>query len=383
LPRTVEGVRALVDSLGPTPIATGFAPVTADELVAAVEAGVAAATVAAGWQAIVQAIDRRLDAAMARRGVAIALFGCHHDSAAQIDAFARIVGPLGSKGVRIVGLELLQTRGRWRDAASAEASASDGDDDAVAAYGATGSREALEQLLAGQREHDYTAWKFGYLDRVVELFVAVRAADRRMIACDLSSRLQRELLGLGPEIDRLREASCALALADAFSSHAPRRAALLWGSAHLADGGLPRVLAQLGDVSRIEMIGGRPGEVGVDAAVARRLVVIDPLLVPVADRMVLVLSNVAAASIDRVREISGSPAGAVGKVSVAGVPGVWWAGGKRAVGGAAISLPPGPHAFAVPLRDRLVVGGLHVPDRGQVAIDVFEDRSIRMLERVE
>jgi hypothetical protein len=130
--------------------------------------------------------------------------------------------------------------------------------------------------------YDYTAWKFGYVDSVMDLVFAARAQRLPLRGCDMPGPVQDRLRALsGPLRDSLRELHCLLALEQPgpVKDH-PRRVAMFWGQAHLGPRGLPRFLPADALVVSLYLLGRRPGPLTPEAELARHLVVDDLLLLP-------------------------------------------------------------------------------------------------------
>ena len=226
LPTSPEAARALIArettrAPGPDPAIDAAAILAAMDRPGAIVAGHAA---------VVRFVQAFLDRAPAG---AFVLFGTYHDAAGQIEAFRRIVGPGGLAGLTVIAAEQLRADGAWH---GAPAEVQRGDGAAIDAFVLRGDAGAFAALSASHRDADYAAWKFGYEPVVLDLLVAARAAGVRFMGCDMP----RPLLALaGPlpddERNRLREIHCLHALAAI--GGAPRRAALLWGQAHVGPGG--------------------------------------------------------------------------------------------------------------------------------------------------
>src|SRR5260221_739087 len=113
-----------------------------------------------GWPAIFAWLRGRMGT-----GDAWVLVGTHHDSAAPVDAFRRLLGPdVGIAWTRIV-LEQLRADGEW-EGLDHEAQRGDTSDLFQAARG---SDEAFRRLLAAQESHDYAAWKYDYARDVLDV----------------------------------------------------------------------------------------------------------------------------------------------------------------------------------------------------------------------
>lgn len=195
------------------------------------------------------------------------VFGTHHDSGAQVRTFRRL---LTASSRRVIGLEMLRASGRWRGVDEASQA---GDNALVRRYLERG--EGLRAFLASQEDHNYTAWKYDYLDEVADLLIQARAEGHEVIPCDMPGALQNRLRSLSEESRlRLRELHCVHALGGRLPG-----AALLWGEAHLEGSGLRRFVEAPG-VHAIHMVGGRKGTAGIEAALGERLRVSDAVLVP-------------------------------------------------------------------------------------------------------
>jgi hypothetical protein len=191
----------------------------------------------AGEANVVAFVTRWLENARASGHEAYLLFGVSHATGAPIDVFRRIVGPGGAPFAH-VAIEQLAADGRWSGRAEDEQR---GDSHLLAEYLATGSAESFAALARAHEAHDYTAWKFGYTARVLDVVVAGRARGVPVLACDMPDALKRAAREGGAtddDVNRLRELHCLLALRDARASGA----AVLWGAAHVEPEGFRRYL---------------------------------------------------------------------------------------------------------------------------------------------
>ena len=233
------------------------------------------------------AIARRLDALLAKaEGDAYLLVGVFHDSGAQIDAFRSLVGPSGVAKPSLVAVEQLDGTGAWEGAAGLDQR---GDDELLARYLGTGDGAALAELAAAQREHDYAAWKFGYVPAVMDLAVTARAAAVPLVGCDMPASLE-EASHADREsgaLSHLRELHC-LHVVDAAlarrASASPRRIAMLWGQAHVRPSGLARFLPPEALVLGVQIFGARGGDWTIESALAKKLALEAPVLVPLEER---------------------------------------------------------------------------------------------------
>ncbi len=297
------------------------------------------------------------------------LFGTHHDSAGQIDAFRRIVAP-PSRFTHLV-LEQLQADGRWGGLTAEEQR---GDTGVIEAYLRGGGADALSALTLAHAAHDYASWKFGYAPRVMDLIVSARASSTRLLPCDMPGPLKGLVSGepLGQDLDRVRELHCLLTLQDTLERPAGARGArvaMLWGQAHVHATGLRRFLPASSLVLSVSAVGQRHGRASPTLALSRRLVLDDPVLVELDDagsELALLLPDEATGGdVDRVRTTlparSGSPHATVharaplgGRLSV-GRETTLLKGGE-----ASLVLSPGDHTYAFSSGPLTFVGGLTV-----------------------
>lgn len=308
LPRAEADVAALVERETRRPRPAQEAPVDAERILAAIARG---AELQAGSAAVARWIQGALDGAEE----AYLLFGTYHDAPGQLDAFRHLVGPAGLRGLTVVGVELFRAAGAWKGAPLA---LQRGDDALLDRFAATGDRDAFARLLAEHRDADYAAWKLGYEETALDLLLTARASSVRLAGCDMPAGLQA-LAGAGGEArNRLREIHCLRSL----PAVRPRRAALLWGDAHVRAGGIARFLPPSARVVSVHAFGRRLGGGAVEAALAPRLVVHDPLLVALAPgEAALILPDAALGGvIDRVlsREGAAASTSVIARAEVAG-----------------------------------------------------------------
>lgn len=295
--RPVSAEDPQLGDVGPEP--------TADRLLALLRGRFRDQRVRCGWPAITGWLDRTADDARRRGRDSYLLWGVYHDSAPQHAAFRRLIGPLGLESPLHIVAEPFDADGRW---SALPATAQRGDDGALSRYLHDGATAALHELAARQREDNYTAWKYGYLDEVMDLLVTARSAGRQVWGCDLPRALQRELRpALGRHTEKLRELHCALALRDRLATDTPpHQVAMLWGQGHLGAGRFERFLPEDAEVLSIRVFGGRPVEHDAAVRLRRRLSLSAPLLVPTDERdrrFVLLLAKAPLrARVDRVRE---------------------------------------------------------------------------------
>ncbi|MCC6523137.1 MAG: hypothetical protein IT373_10790 [Polyangiaceae bacterium] len=359
-------------------------------LLAALRSGVARGSVAAGYPAIAEALGAKVAAARAAGRPSYLLFGAHHDSGGQVEAFRRLVGALGVRPAPLVAVELFRADGGWGGAPD---EAGRGDDAALAAFLAHGDLDALETLRRAQLRHDYTAFKYGYVERVLDLAIELRAAGRQLVGCDMPAALQaRARPALAGGVDALRDLHCALALERALGRRGgapdePEIVALFYGDAHLAPDRLPRHLPARAELLAVHLVGERHGDTGVEAGLGG-LELTEPLLVPLgaaggAEEHALVLpGGRLAARHERVRERA-APA-AEPHLAASGSVGVLHLAGARVpLDGAPHEVPvrPGRAVFLLEVGARLVAGALEVPAGGSAAVDLELDGTVRLTER--
>ena len=232
------------------------------------------------------------------------LFGTFHDSAGQIDAFRRLVGPGGVEGFTHVALEQLRADGRWQGLDGGQRG-----DNAVLADRAA--------LATAHREHDYTAWKYGYERNVLDL------VDARTVPCDAPHTRD----------ERLRELHCLFAVRDATDGGS--RIAMLWGVAHVTSEGFRRFLPPAERALSVYAVGARWSP----EAWTKALVVDDLVLVPLNEgEAALVLPN---GHVDRAKDedLKGPPS-----VHAEG-PGTLRLGGIETRLPADVPLPDGDYTY--------------------------------------
>jgi hypothetical protein len=341
------------------------------------------ATLVAGEAGVVACIQGFLDRAVAEGHDSVVLFGSYHDAGGQIDAFRRLIGPLGLRGLDVVAVEQLRADGAWK---GVPLDVQRGDDEAIHAWLARGDRDALRGLAQRHAASDYAAWKFGYEPAVLDLLVTARAAGLHLAGCDLAASAQ-ELFASVPEASRLRlrELHCLLSLPPA---NGPRRAALFWGQAHARRDGFRRFLPLSTAALSVYAFGYRAGEWTSESTIGARLALTDPLLIPL-DRdgtevALLYPDGPIAATIDRVRaEASTGEPGL--HVRVEGATGTLHIGDRAFPVGPdlrRIEAPDGEHAYVLEVGNALFAGALHLPPGG--GLDLIFDpahRSVALTER--
>jgi hypothetical protein len=380
LPVTTEAVAELVRRETARPIAPERA---ADA--AAILAAIAArpAAIVAGDRAMTRWIQSFLDRA---GGDAYVLVGTWHDAPGQIDAFRRLVGPGGLRGLDVVAVELFRADGAW---AGAPLELQRGDGAAIAAYLDSGDREAFAGLALRHRDGDYAAWKLGFEPSALDLLVNARATAVRLLGCDMPQALQeRSGAPPGDLRNRLREIHCLHALPPPLPGR-PRRAALLWGDAHVQPGGLRRFLPTAAAVLSLHVLGRRMEPGPAETALARELSVVEPALVPLGpeEAVILLPDATLGGRIDRVlaRAEPGEavPPGLSVRTPEAGV----LSSGERSmpVGpeGVTLGLPEGDHTYMISAGRRRVVGAVRIEAGHRVELG-FDPRAglVSYVERV-
>lgn len=348
-PRSEEAARSLIAEHADR--STPRRALDASEVIDAIDRAAEERTLIAGW--------RPIAAAMRSRRIVVA--GMHHDALGQHAAFRRLFGATGTADRRTLALELFDARGRWGGVTE------DGDQSALDAYATTG--DGLDELRARLGRGAYTAWKYDLIDEILALVIEARAASQEVRGCDLPRTVRfDEALAL-----RMRELHCALSLRDA-----PRPIAILIGDAHTAPEGLPSFLD--GEIV-LRLIGGRRSDAGIEPALAERLSIADPLLVPWRGELLLVIPDerlAAQSDLSRVRE-RGDPGVSIEADGAVVIDG-------RTVG-ARERLSPGAHTFVASNGERRLAGALPVREGDAIELIVsVTERSVTRAwtsERIE
>jgi hypothetical protein len=367
LPRTREAAEELVRTRTARPV-TGGAETDALSAAALIRAlDERPGALVAGDAPVLAWIQAFLDRAANAGHDGAVLYGTYHDAGGQIDAFRRLIGPLGLRGLTHVAVEQLRADGAWKGVPEG---AQRGDDAAIGAWLASGDRGALEALAQRHAASDYAAWKFGYEPSVLELLVTARAAGVHFTGCDLAASTQAILAGL-PELSRLRlrELHCVLSLP---AAKGPRRMALLWGQAHVQREGLRRFFPPDVAALSVYVLGYRSGEWTTEATLGSRLALTDPLLIPLdaegTEIAILYPDGLLGATIDRVR--SDAPRGKPGLwVHVVGATGTLHVGDRAFPVGPDVQrldVAPGEHAYVLALDSVRFAGAIHLPPGGGV-----------------
>lgn len=201
------------------------------------------------------------------------LWGTYHDSAQQIEAFRRLIGIDGLRGVDAVAIEQFDADGRWGG------NAQDGDDALLHRYRATGDLNHLNQLRELQRENNYTAWKFGYVPTLMDLLFTLRARDIPFFPCDMPRATQSKIPRVGDNLMRLRELHCIYSLK---RRKIARKGvtAMLWGQEHIRRHGISRYFASQVPILPIYVFGHRPARKSIEVDLAKTFGLNAPLLLP-------------------------------------------------------------------------------------------------------
>jgi hypothetical protein len=336
--------------------------------------------IVAGDRAIVRWLQAFLDRAPRD---AYLLVGNWHDAPGQIDAFRRLVGPAGVRGLDLVALEMFRAPSAWR---GVPAALQQGDDAAIEAYVARGDRDAFLGLIRAHREADYVAWKLDYVPTVMDLLIQARATGVPLHGCDMPVALQ-EKAGVARGVSglRLREIHCVKSL-PAVPRGRPRRAALLWGDAHLAPDGIGRFLPADAAVLSVHLLGARLEAGAVETALAKYVAVADPVLVPLGDDEAALLLPDAALGARVDRAVTTPEAGSPfvpGVAVVATERGSLLVGGRSAIvgpEGATVAIPEGEHAWIFTNQDQRTIGSLRL-DAGHRLELAFHGRDVVYVDR--
>jgi hypothetical protein len=230
------------------------------------------------WRVGWRAIERRLSAWLNAREPAdrrrIILFGTYHDSAGQVSAFRRLIGPLGLRGLTHVAVEQFDADGHWRSTPPALAR---GDSSSISSYLRHGTRASIATLFARQHAGNYTGWKYDHLHELIDVVAMSRAQAITVLPCDMPRACQRWSTLTGNALVRLREAHCALALRDRLPKDVYRML-MLWGQDHLAPAAFPRLIEPEVPILAIYVFGQRPAERAVETELARHYAIAEPVL---------------------------------------------------------------------------------------------------------
>jgi hypothetical protein len=173
-------------------------------------------------------------------------------------------GPFGT-----VALEQLRAPGAWLGADAG----SGFDARALEQYLSSGSAADFAALKESHLRHDYTAWKYGYDDELLQTVATARAQSVAVSACDVPDALMEQLRDDDDSL-RVRELHCRLTL-----SEAKKPVAMMWGQAHVGPDGFRRFLKD--SALSLVMLGGRHSADAPDSEFRDRLVLNDPVLIPI------------------------------------------------------------------------------------------------------
>ena len=231
----------------------------------------------AGWDEISRALSKGLQRPQGERGDSLLLVGCYHDSGGQIDAFRRLVGPGGVSEIDVIAVELFRAKGHWASVASEEQA---GDDEDLHRFLRSGDGEAFLALRRRQLETNYTAWRYGYVDNVMELVTSARATKTDLMGCDMPLRLAKLVdVPLDQRFDNLREIHCLRALNGRLDPQgSQRRIVMLWGQKHLMSQGIRRFVKSGTSVVSVFLYGHRAGTGTVESELETSIVVNEPIL---------------------------------------------------------------------------------------------------------
>lgn len=255
----------------------------APRIASLVSSRVGVGRVFAGWSAIIAYLQRRATAAAAAKRPFFFLVGTYHDARGQINAFRRLVGPLGVHGGAgatrplTVVVEQFDATGSWRGVTP---SLQRGDDALLSRYQRDGGFLPLRAILSRQAQANYTAWKYRYLPSILDVVVMARASGQGMVSCDMPRPLQDWARSIAGEqlLLRLRELHCWLALSHQRVSDTA--VAMLWGQDHIGPEGFARLVPKNAEVIALYLFGRRPTASGLEASLGRRFALTHPLLMP-------------------------------------------------------------------------------------------------------
>ncbi|MFT3713475.1 MAG: hypothetical protein QM817_37945 [Archangium sp.] len=323
----------------------------------------------AGWHTLPSgstAVREQIDA----RAKKWLLFGSFHDSAGQLEAFRKFIGPDGIAFTHVV-LEQLRADGHWSDVDAAQQL---GDSQLLTRALSTSNRAEWRDLARAHAAHDYTAWKYDYTSGVLDVVATAKAMSATPLGCDLpDSLLARLPNGTDDDVLRLRELHCWLAMKDTLTPSS--RVAMFWGQAHARAEGFRRYLPPGDGVLAVFAVGQRHSETADDEQLRDRLILNDPVLVPLGgDEAALLLPDAwLGGNVARVRTEE-RPKETGLRVS-ATTPGVFTLGSRRvelSEGDVLLSLQPGTYTYCFESSGLRVVGSLelHANALAEVSFDV-------------
>lgn len=365
LPRTAAEVKALIASETKRPPRVPDPEVDASTIVRAAEAR-GLGELPSGQGAIVRWLQAALDAAP---GDLYLFVGTWHDAPGHIDAFRRLVGPGGLRGLTLIAAEQFRGDGVWK---GVPPEAQRGDGALLSAWSARGDAAAFAALAGRHRESDYAAWKLGYEETALDLLVSARAAGTPIVGCDMPAALQGLSGSEGELRNRLREVHCLRSL----PISSPRRVAMIWGQAHVRSSGIARFVPASATVIAIHVVGRRQVAGAVEIGLASRFMMNDPVLIPLGEReAALVLPDeTLGGHVDRVLTSIDDGATTTGLMATAEVGGTLAVGSRSfAVGREAVSVPlaAGDHTYAFTAKGCTVLGAarLAVGHRVEISFD--------------
>jgi hypothetical protein len=240
----------------------------------------------------------------------------------------------------------------------------------------------LRELATSQEREDYAAWKFGYVDKVLDVIADSRTAHHAIHGCDMPTRLQEKLRNWSDE-DRnaMRELHCALALGDHLDGAGPQRVGALWGSQHLGAAGFERFLPPDATILSLRVLGGRPpsAEDLTTRSIASQLDLVDPVLLVSGsnDGIVLLSDPAASAHFERKRLRKDARPRTDGGAEPNLVLSAARPGSTARIDGTTIalasspqwmSLPVGTHDFMIARGQRSLLASFVVPDGGWIEV---------------
>jgi hypothetical protein len=310
------------------------------------------------------------------------LFGTFHDSAGQIDAFRRLLKP---GAFTHVALEQLRADGHWSGINRSQS----GDSTQLARFLSTGDRAAWDELSRVHEEHDYTSWKYGYAQNVMDVVVTARGLGMPALGCDLPDALLPSGARDGatpPEVDdevmRLRELHCFLSIRDSLAG-AKGRVAMLWGQAHVRREGFRRFLPPGDQVLSLYAIGARHSADAPDELLRNRLILNDPVLVPLSDgeAALLIPDSQLGGQLERVRTKGEARPGIRISATTPGTFKVREHSIQLTDVEARVALQPGAYTYSFESNGLRVVGNAQIPAGGEVELSFdVPARSTRMVE---
>lgn len=298
------------------------------------------------------------------------VFGSFHDSAGQLEAFRKLIGADGIAFTHVV-LEQLRADGHWTGVDSA---AQLGDSKLLTRALSTSERTAWRELARAHSAHDYTAWKYDYTNGVLDVVATAKAMNATPLGCDLPDDLLARLPnGTDDDVLRLRELHCWLAMKDSLTPTS--RVAMFWGQAHARAEGFRRYLPSGDGVLALYAMGQRHSESADDEQLRNRLVLNDPVLVPLGgDEAALLLPDAwLGGNVARVRTEE-KPQETGVRVS-ATTPGVFTLGSRRVElndTDVLLALQPGTYTYCYESNGLRVVGSLelHAHALAEISFDV-------------